>query len=372
MKTTRRAFLVGGGAIAVTVLGQRQSSSSTPIATTPSRLTAKPASPYIAQQNREINLYSARHYDTDSALYESFTRSTGIKVNLVEAKAEELIERIKSEGPNSPADVLITVDAGNLWQAAEADLFAPVRSKTLEDLVPAPLRDPDGLWFGLSQRARVIMYNKARVNPSQLSTYEALTDSQWRGKILIRSSSNVYNQSLVGSLIAANGLEATEAWARGMVANFARPPQGNDTAQIKAVAAGVGDLAIANHYYLVRLAKSDKRDDQQVAEQVRMFFPNQTGSGARGRGTHINISGGGVVKTSRNKEGAIKFLEHLVSKEAQEIFAKGNNEYPVRDDVPMDDVLKSYGTFKRDRTSAKIFGQNNAEALKLMDRAGWK
>jgi iron(III) transport system substrate-binding protein len=351
MKISRRVFLATGTAMAAVTAGQ--------LGKTTRGLA----------QTGVVNLYSARHYDTDNALYESFTRKTGIKVNLVEAKAEELIERIKSEGANSPADLIITVDAGNLWRAKDAGILQRVSSKVLETAIPANLRDPDGQWFGLSKRARVIMYNKDKVNPSDLSTYEALTESKWKGRILVRSSSNVYNQSLVGSMIAVLGAQKTEDWARGIVGNFARPPEGNDTAQIKAAAAGQGDIAIANTYYLARLRKSNKPEEKAIAEKIGVFFPNQDG-----RGTHVNICGGGVVKTAKNKDGARKFLEYLVSREAQEIFANRNNEYPVVEGVALDPVVASFfkGQFKPDPTNAATFGKNNSEALKIMDRAGWK
>lgn len=321
----------------------------------------------VSAQTGTLNLYSARHYDTDNALYESFTKKTGIKVNLVEAKAEELIERIKSEGANSPADVIITVDAGNLWRAKDAGILQSASSKALESAIPASLRDSEGYWFGLSKRARVIMYNKDKVKASDLSTYEALADSKWKGKILVRSSSNVYNQSLVGSILEANGPKKTEEWVRGFVANFARPPEGNDTAQIKALASGRGDIAIANTYYLARMMKSSKGDEKAMSEKVGLFFPNQGD-----RGTHVNICGAGVAKNAKNKEAAIKFLEHMVSREAQEIFAKSNYEYPVVEGVPADPILAGLGKFKSDATKADVFGKNNPEALKIMDRAGWK
>ncbi|MGB5897894.1 MAG: Fe(3+) ABC transporter substrate-binding protein [Geitlerinemataceae cyanobacterium] len=350
-KMTRRAFIAGSAAVSAIALGQFNR-------------------PLRAQSGNVVNLYSARHYDTDNDIYQSFTDSTGIRVNLVEAEADQLIERIKSEGVNSPADILMTVDAGRLWRAQEEGLFERVSSPVLTRAIPESLRQPEGLWFGLSKRARPIMYSKERVNPSDLSTYEDLVNSQWRRKILIRSSSNIYNQSLVGALLNAHGEAKTEEWCRGMVANFARPPEGNDTAQIKGVAAGQGDIAIANTYYLVRLAKSDKPEDREVAEKVGIFFPNQ---GAGERGTHINISGGGVLKTAPNKEAAIKFLEHLVSRPVQELFAEGNNEYPVVEGVELDPVLASYGTdFKQDDINAAIYGRLNAEALRVMDRAGWK
>lgn len=362
-KITRRVFLATGTAMAIVVAGcvGKTTNGSNQAQTQTQTQTQTQG------QTQTLNLYSARHYDTDNALYESFTKKTGIKVNLVEAKAEELIERIKSEGANSPADLIITVDAGNLSRAKEAGILQPVSSKVLETAVPASLRDPEGHWFGLSKRARVIVYNKDKVKPSDLSTYEALTDPKWKGRILVRSSNNVYNQSLVGSMLEVNGPQKTEEWARGVVANFARPPEGNDTAQIKAVAAGQGDIAIANSYYVARLLKSDKPEDKAIAQKIGVFFPNQNE-----RGAHVNISGGGVVKTAPNKEGAIKFLEYMVSPEAQESFAKSNYEYPVLEGAALDPVVASLGQFKADATNAAAFGKNNPEALKIMDRAGWK
>ncbi|MBW3587552.1 MAG: Fe(3+) ABC transporter substrate-binding protein, partial [Cyanobacteria bacterium 0813] len=316
MSISRRIFLASGTAMAVVAVGE---------------LSKKAP---VAAQTSTLNLYSARHYDTDNELYQSFTKKTGIKVNLVEADADQLIERIKSEGANSPADVFLTVDGGRLWRAKQAGILQPVSSRVLTSAIPASLRDPQGYWFGLSRRARVIVYNKSKVNPAQLSTYEALTEPRWKGKILVRSSTNIYNQSLVGAMLAAHGAQKTEAWARGLVANFARPPEGNDTAQIKAVADGVGDIALVNTYYVARLMKSKDPKDQAIAAKVGVFFPNQ-----RDRGTHVNISGAGVVKTSRNKAAAIKFLEHLATKESQQIFARSNYEYPVISNVAIDPTV---------------------------------
>ncbi|MGA7935287.1 MAG: Fe(3+) ABC transporter substrate-binding protein [Kovacikia sp.] len=321
----------------------------------------------MAQSNKVLNLYSARHYDTDTALYESFTQKTGIKVNLVEAEADKLIERIKSEGANSPADVLMTVDAGRLWRAQEVGLLQPISSKILQSGIPASYRESGGHWFGFSKRARVIVYNKDRVKPSDLSTYEDLATPTWKGRLICRSSNSIYNQSLTGAILAVHGDKKTEEWAKGLVANFARKPEGNDTAQIKAVAAGVADVTLVNTYYVVRLAKSKKREDQEVAARVGVFFPNQNG-----RGTHLNISGGGVVKTSKNPEAATQFLEHLLSREAQEVFAQGNYEYPMLKGATIDPVLASYGKgFKEDTLNAAVFGKNNLVALQIMDRAGW-
>ncbi|NJK99038.1 MAG: Fe(3+) ABC transporter substrate-binding protein [Spirulinaceae cyanobacterium SM2_1_0] len=347
MKISRRLFLVGGTAVTAIVLGDLNK---------PRRSWAQASS---------VNLYSSRHYDTDDALYDSFQSG---RVNLIEAGASELIERIKSEGSNSPADLLLTVDAGNLWQADQDGLFAPVDSEILKQRIPANLRHPEGHWFGFSKRARVIYYNRDRVNPAELSTYEDLAAPKWEGRVLIRSSSNIYNQSLVASMIAAEGLDAAEAWAEGIVANFARQPEGNDTAQIQACAAGLGDVAIANSYYFARLAKSDDPADQAVVEKVGIFFPNQR---RNQRGTHVNISGGGVLANAPNRDAAIAFLEHLTSDQSQTYFAEGNNEYPVVEGVELDPVLTSFGQFREDELSVEEYGKNQAAAIQLMDRVGW-
>ncbi|MBE9041257.1 Fe(3+) ABC transporter substrate-binding protein [Oscillatoriales cyanobacterium LEGE 11467] len=315
-----------------------------------------------------VNVYSARHYDSDRTLYDNFTEQTGIDVNLVEGKGDELVERIKSEGENSPADVFITVDAGRLWRAQEAGIMQPIESETLEAAVPEYLRDPEGRWFGLSKRARIIVYNKETVDPSELTTYEALTDPKWQGRIIVRSSNNIYNQSLVGGILAANDPDGTEEWAKGLVDNFARPPEGNDVSQVKAVADGVADLAIVNSYYVARLANSDDPEDRAVIEQLGMFFPNQDD-----RGTHINISGAGVVANAPNKENAIAFIEYLVTPEVQTQFARNNNEFPVVEGAQLDNAfLEEYVPFKEDNLNAATVGENNAEALQIMDRAGWK
>ena len=316
---------------------------------------------------QELNLYSSRHYDTDVALYDSFAEQTGITVNLIEGDADQLIERIKAEGRNSPADVLITVDAGRLWRADEAGLLQPVSSPVLEEAIPAELRHPEGRWFGLSQRLRGIVYATDRVDPSEITSYEDLADAKWQGRVCIRSSTNVYNQSLVASMIEANGVEATEKWAQGLVDNLARPPQGGDTDQIKAVAAGECDVAVVNHYYLVRLMEGEAAEDRAVAGQVGIVFPNQDG-----RGAHANVSGAGVVATAPNKENAVKFLEYLTTPEAQAYFAQGNYEFPVVDGVKLDPVLEQWDEIKTDAINAAKLGENNPEAVKLMDHVGWK
>ena len=320
-----------------------------------------------AQAQGVVNLYSARHYNTDEKLYSDFTAKTGIKINRIDDDADKLIQRLKAEGANSPADLFITVDAGRIQRAAADGLLQPVKSAVLDKAVPEHLREPYGLWYGFSKRARVIVYSKARVKPADLSTYEALADPKWKGKIAIRSSTNVYNQSLTGAMLAAHGPDRTLAWAKGFVANFARAPKGGDRDQIAAVAAGEADIAISNTYYLAHLLTSKKPEDRAAAEKVGVFFPNQND-----RGAHVNISGGGVAAHAKNKENAIKFLEYLVSPQAQAYFAEGNYEYPVVEGAKVSPVIAAWGKFKEDGLNAQVFAQNNAEALKIMDRAGWK
>jgi iron(III) transport system substrate-binding protein len=263
--------------------------------------------------------------------------------------------------------VLITVDAGRLWRAEEAGVLQPVSSEVLEERIPASLRHPDGLWFGLSQRLRGVVVAKDRVDPAEITSYEDLADPKWQGRICIRSSTNVYNQSLVASMIETLGVERTETWAEGLVANFAREPQGGDTDQIKAVAVGECDVAVVNHYYLVRLIKSDKEDERAVAEQVGIVFPNQDG-----RGAHANISGAGVVASAPNRDNAVEFLEYLTTDQAQRYFAEGNSEFPVVEGVKLDPILAAWGDIKTDDVNAAKYGEHNPEAVRLMDRVGWK
>jgi iron(III) transport system substrate-binding protein len=319
--------------------------------------------PMAAEQ---LNIYSSRHYDTDQQLYDGFTKETGIEVNRIEGDADQLIERIKAEGRNSPADLLITVDAGRLWRAEEAGILQPVSSAVLEQRIPASLRHPGGLWFGVSKRVRIIIIAKDRVRPDALKTYEDLADPKWRGRICMRTSTNVYNQSLVASMIEADGLDKTEQWAKGLVANFARPPEGADTDQIKAVAAGECDVSVVNHYYLVRLIESSDPDERAAADRIGIVFPNQDG-----RGAHANISGAGVTVNAPDKANAIKFLEYLTTEQAQVYFTQGNYEFPAVPGVPLEPALDRLGNFKTDQINASKYGQNNAEAVKLMDRVGW-
>ncbi|MDR9418796.1 Fe(3+) ABC transporter substrate-binding protein [Gracilimonas sp.] len=317
----------------------------------------------------EVNVYSARHYDTDQELYADFEEETGITVNLIEGGSDELIERVRSEGVNSPADILITVDAGRLWRAEEADILQPFDSEVLEERVPAEFRHPDGLWVGLSKRVRGIVVNPDAVENHEELTYEDLADPRFEGRVCVRSSNNIYNQSLVASMVETMGPEATEEWATKLVNNFAREPQGGDRDQIRAVAVGACDVAIANHYYLAVMITGDDEADQEAASQVEFVFPNQ---GEDGRGAHINISGAGILKNSPNKENATRFLEYLTTPEAQKHFISGNNEYPVNDEAEIAEVLQSFGDFKSDAVNVSALGRNNPEAIQIMDRAGWK
>lgn len=313
----------------------------------------------------EVNVYSSRHYDTDLRLYEDFTKQTGIEVNLIEADADALIERIKSEGELSPADLLVTVDAGRLWRAEEAGIFAPVRSDILERRIPIHLRHPDGLWFGLSTRARIIIYNKDAGTPEGLEDYEDLADPRFKGQVCIRSSSNIYNISLLSAIIAHDGEKKAEDWARGVVANFARPPQGNDTAQIEAVASGECRIAVVNTYYLARFAGGDE-EKRALFDKIGVIFPNQDSYG-----THVNISGAGVVKTAPNRENAIRFLEYLTSDSAQRYFADGNNEYPAVSGLKANSAVEKLGSFKADTLNASEIGKNQRLAVEIFDRVGW-
>lgn len=320
-----------------------------------------------ARDVEEVNVYSARKRELIDPLLKEFSGKTGIKVNLLTGKDDALIKRLQSEGKASPADLLITVDAGRLYRATEADLLQPVNDETLTSSVPENLREENYHWYGLSVRARPIFYVKDAVDPQQLSSYEALADDKWKGRICIRSSGNIYNQSLVGSLITANGIDATQKWADNLVRNFARPPAGGDTDQLRAAAAGVCDIAIANTYYYGRLAKSSKADDKNVVEKLAIFWPNQAD-----RGVHINVSGIGLTKNARNKANAIELMKFLVSPKAQAWYAQVNSEYPVVRETSVDPVLNSWGPFKSDDLSLSVLGKNNTAAVKLMDRAGWK
>ncbi len=315
---------------------------------------------------QEVNVYTSRHYEVDAQLYKQFTEETGIKVNIIEAKDSALLERILAEGRRSPADILITADAGRLWQANSAGAFQSISDIEALENVDENLQHPEGYWTGITKRARVIFYKKGTVDPSELSTYEALTDDVWEGRVCIRSSSNIYNQSLLASMIANSDVETAETWAEGMVRNFARAPQGGDTDQIKAVAAGECDVAVGNSYYYGRLANSERAADQDVVEQVGIFFPNQ-----EDRGTHINISGLGLLKSAPNPDNAKTLITFLVSPEVQAKFASANNEFPVVEGVEANDVLASWGDFTTDAINVSLYGELNQSAVRIFDRVGW-
>ena len=315
----------------------------------------------------DVNIYSSRKEALIKPVLDRFTKQTGIKVNLVTGKDDALITRLKTEGMKSPADLLIMADAGRMYRAKEADVLQPINNHYIRERVPANLRDVDDYWLGLTQRARPIFYVKGKVAPNELSTYEALVDKKFAGRICIRSSSNIYNQSLIASMIDAKGLEQTEAFANGLVANFAKPPSGGDTDQLKAAAAGVCDIAIANTYYYGRLVNSDKASDNEVASKLAIFWPNQ-----KDRGTHVNVSGVAVTAAAKNREDAIKVIEFMLSDESQLWYSQANNEYPVVSTVEPSTTLQSWGEFKADTLNLTILGINNRAAVELMDRAGWK
>ena len=320
-----------------------------------------------AGQADEVNVYSGRKEALIKPLFDEFTEQTGIRVNLVTGKADALITRLELEGENSPADLLLTVDAGRLYRAKEQGLLQAITSTELNRAVPENYRDPQGYWYGLSIRARVIVRSKAKIEPAQLSSYEALTDPVWKKQLCVRSSSNIYNQSLVASMLAHHGLEKTESWIRGLVGNFARDPKGGDRDQIKAVAAGQCNVALINTYYLAGMLDSDIDSEVAAANKVALFWPNQAG-----RGAHVNVSGAGVTRSAGHKAAAVRLLEYLVSISAQEWYGKTNHEFPVREGIAGDRVLQSWGAFKADSLNLAVLGENNQAAVRAMDRGGWK
>ena len=328
--------------------------------------------PNIAMANGEVNLYSARKEKLIKPLLDKFTSETGIKVNFVTAKADALLKRLEAEGDNSPADIFITTDAGRLYRAQQSGVLQSVQSDILNNSIPENLRDPAGFWYGLSQRARPIFYVKSKVKAEELSTYEDLANEKWKKRICIRSSNNIYNQSLVASMLGQNAsdknIKEVEAWATKFVANFAKPPKGGDRDQIKAAAAGQCDIAIANTYYYGAMLNNKKDQKQKdAANALAIFWPNQDG-----RGAHVNISGVAMTKAAKNKENALKLMEFLVNKDSQKWYAEVNHEYPVVVDVEWSEMLKSWGKFKADTLNLSKLGEFNSDAVKLMDRARWK
>lgn len=312
--------------------------------------------------HREVNVYSARHYDTDLDLYKKFTAKTNIKVNLTEAKSDELIAKIQSEGEYSPADLLVTVDAGRLYRAEEKGLFAKTKSEVLEQRIPAHLRHPDGLWFGLSKRARVIIYNKEKIDPEPITTYADLANPQYKKQVCMRTSTNIYNLSLLASIISHQGKEKAQEWANGVVANFYRRPQGNDTANIRDVESGQCGLSVVNSYYIARVLVQEP----QLTEKIGIIFPNQ-----KTTGTHVNISGAGIIKTAPNRENALKLLEFLTEQEAQHIYVSTNQEYPIVKDTKGTSTVQSLGEFVEDDLNASILGVHQKEAVEIYDIAKW-
>ncbi|HLW32679.1 MAG TPA: Fe(3+) ABC transporter substrate-binding protein [Aequorivita sp.] len=320
-----------------------------------------------SSEEKVVNVYTHRHYKADDELFAKFTEETGIKVNIVNASADELIQRLETEGENSQADVLITVDAGRLYRAQSKDLLQPIKSKILEDNVSTEFREKDGYWFGLTYRARIIAYAKDRVNPENLKNYEDLANPEWKGKIVIRSSENIYNQSLLASIIVADGEEKAKEWAAGVVTNMARNPKGSDRDQVKAVASGEGDIAVVNTYYIGLMLNDENPEERKVGESVGIIFPNQ-----ENRGTHINISGIGVTKHAPHKENAIKLMEFLSEEEAQQTLANLNYEYPINPKASKAAILKTWGDFKADSVELYQLGKHNSEAVKIFDEVGWK
>ncbi|MCV6608909.1 MAG: Fe(3+) ABC transporter substrate-binding protein [Campylobacterales bacterium] len=320
----------------------------------------------VLEASGVVNVYSHRHYAVDKKLYKIFKKETGIKVNLIKASSAELIKRIEKEGKYTKADVLLTTDVGMIELAKSKGIFQPIKSKFLEKTVPEYLRDKDKNWFGLTKRARVIAYNIDTVSKKELSSYEALTDKKWKGKVLVTKSAEVYNQSLLSSFIVTGGEEKATNWAKGIKANMARKPAGKDKDQLRAIAAGIGDVAIVNTYYVGQMKNGRSFSDRATMEAIGVFFPNQETTG-----THINISGAGIVKHSKNRENGIKFIEFLASKKAQEMFAQVNYEYPVNKEARVSDLLKSWGNFKEDKTALFKIGKENKKAVMIFNKVGW-
>lgn len=318
-------------------------------------------------QAAEVNVYSARKEELIRPLLEKFAKKTGVTVNLVTAEDDVLLERLKAEGNSSPADILIMADAGRLRRAEQAGLLQSTVSDKLKENVPAQLRHADGLWYGLTVRARVFAYAPERVKPDTMSTYENLADAQWKGRICSRSSSNVYNQSLTAAILSHNGAEKTDAWLKGMVGNFARPPQGGDRDQIKDIAAGKCDIALVNTYYVGGMMQSKDPAERDAVAKVAIFWPNQ-----KDRGAHINISGAGVTKAAKNKAQATKLLEYMVTDESQQWYAEVNSEFPIRPDIPKSKILAGWGDFKSDALPMAVLGDLNTQAMMAMDKAGWQ
>lgn len=317
---------------------------------------------YAQKSDDTLHIYSSRHYNTDEALYNDFTAQTGIKIERVDGKADALIARLEQEGKSSPADLFITVDAGRLWRAQEAGLFQAIQSDVLNQRIADDLKDTKGHWYGFSKRARVILFNTNTVSAEDIQSYDDLADPKWKGRVCTRSASNIYNLSLMASFIALKGEEAAKDWAQGVLNNLARKPQGGDTDQIRAVSAGICDVALVNSYYFFRLKRSDKQEDIDLIANTDIIYPDQDNDG-----THVNISGAGVLTHADNKEAAAKFLEYLATDKAQSYFASGNNEYPVIDDATVPDALTPYMDFKSQSVNVAEFGVHQTQAQMIFD-----
>ena len=316
-----------------------------------------------------VNMYSQRHYEVDQLQYDNFEKITGIKVNVIKANADELIQRMKNEGENSPADLFITVDVGKLWQASDMDLLQKYNDESLTDGITESLTDPNGFWVPVTYRSRILVYSNERVKESDLSTYEDLANEKWKGRLLVRSSSNSYNQALLSSLVANLGEEATQNWTKAVVSNFARDPKGNDRDQVKAIAAGQADVAIVNSYYIGLLLSSENEEEVNAGKSISVFFPNQ-GDGQRG--SHINVSGVALAKNAPNKSNALKLIKYLTSDEAQEIYVNNTYEYSVKPNIEPNDIVKDWGAFKKDPLDLNMLGSKRSDAIRIFDAGGWK
>ncbi|MCU6793478.1 extracellular solute-binding protein [Paenibacillus sp. WQ 127069] len=335
--------------------------------TSPANSSQAPAASPATGKDQVVNIFTARHYDVDSVLFSAFTKQTGIKVNEIKGTAEELVERLKREGASSEADLFITVDGGVLNYAKQNGVLQVIQSSSVDQNVPKQWRDKDNNWIGIATRARVIVYAKDRIKPEQLSTYEDLATDKWKGKVLARSSTSLYNQSLVASFVELDGEAKAEAWAKGIATNLARKPEGGDRDQAKAIAAKVGDVAIMNTYYVGQMLASKDAEEVKVAQNIGVFFPNQSTTG-----THLNISGVGLTKNAKNKDNAIKLIEYMTSKEGQTLLTQGSFEFPVNEAADKPELLKTWGTFKSQQIDFAKLGDHNKKATELLNKAGWK
>jgi len=321
------------------------------------------------QTEQVLNIYSQRHYDVDQIQYDNFEKSTGIKVNVIKSNADELIQRMENEGDNSPADLFITVDVGKLWQASNMGLLQKYQDESLTDGITESLLDKNGFWIPVTYRSRILVYSNERVQKGELSTYEDLANDKWKGRLLVRSSSNSYNQALLSSLVANLGDEATKSWTKAVVSNFARDPKGNDRDQVKAIASGQGDVAIVNSYYIGLLLSSENEEEINAGKSVSVFFPNQ---GEGQRGSHINVSGIALAKNSPNKSNALKLIRYLTTDEAQETYVNNTYEYSVKPNIEPNKIVSDWGSFNKDTLDLNMLGIKRNAAIRIFDSAGWK